>query len=248
MALQEDFERQGNWLFRYRGVLPIAILAIGVAVFALTVNSGRLAGALLPHWHLYEYSCLAVSLVGLVVRILTVGYTPAGTSGRNTNEQVAECLNKTGIYSVVRHPLYLGNFLMWLGIALLTCNAWFVAVFVVIYWIYYERIMYAEEQFLRRKFGHDYLEWASRTPALLPRPKGFARPAYPFSWKKIVKKEKNGCFALLLIFCLFDSVMAASADIRPNGLLIILAIVSCLFYVSVKYLKKHSRLLDEMGR
>ena len=32
------------------------------------------------------------------------------TSGRNTHDQVADSLNTSGIYSIVRHPLYVGNF------------------------------------------------------------------------------------------------------------------------------------------
>ncbi|MGB8874133.1 MAG: hypothetical protein WCC75_12145, partial [Desulfobaccales bacterium] len=45
------------------------------------------------------------------------GLPPRGTSGRNTQGQVAETLNTTGIYSLVRNPLYLGNFLIWLGLS-----------------------------------------------------------------------------------------------------------------------------------
>jgi hypothetical protein len=32
MALQEEFEKQGLWLFRYRGVIPIVVLGIGAAI------------------------------------------------------------------------------------------------------------------------------------------------------------------------------------------------------------------------
>jgi len=102
-----------------------------------------------------------ISLCGLAIRVYTVGHTPANTSGRNTAGQLAESLNTTGIYSLVRHPLYLGNFFMWLGVALLIANFWFVIAFVFAYWIYYERIMFAEEQFLRTKFGPTYVEWAN---------------------------------------------------------------------------------------
>jgi hypothetical protein len=33
MALQEEMEKQGNFLFKYRGYLPLIIVAIGLAVF-----------------------------------------------------------------------------------------------------------------------------------------------------------------------------------------------------------------------
>lgn len=157
MALQEELEMQGNWLFRRRSLLPLLILPAGIIALVFTIQMhGMLFTAVFSYWHMYEYLCLALSLSGMFVRMYTVGHTPVGTSGRNTAGQVADSLNTTGIYSVVRHPLYLGNFLMWLGIALLTCSVGFIATFVFAYWLYYERIMYAEEQFLRRKFGDTY--------------------------------------------------------------------------------------------
>jgi hypothetical protein len=74
----------------------------------------------------YTFGCVFISLIGLAVRIYTIDYTPDNTSGRNTSEQVADTLNRTGIYSIIRHPLYVGIFLMWLGIAFVVQNFWFI--------------------------------------------------------------------------------------------------------------------------
>lgn len=49
----------------------------------------------------------------------TIGQVPKGTSGRNTSQQVADTLSTDGVYSVVRHPLYLGNFLMCMGVSMM---------------------------------------------------------------------------------------------------------------------------------
>ena len=107
-----------------------------------------------------EIIFLAVSLLGQLIRIFTVGFAPKNTSGRNTvNGQIADELNTTGIYSLIRHPLYLGNFFMWLGPVLFLRSVGFLIVFFLLYWLYYERIMFAEEQFLRRKFGEVYDKW-----------------------------------------------------------------------------------------
>lgn len=250
MALQEEFEKEGNWLFRYRSYLPLIILGIGLTAYCVTIRlEGNWFQSVLPQWEYYECFCLIVGLSGAGIRIYTVGHTPSGTSGRNTTVQVADCLNTTGIYSIVRHPLYLGNFLMWAGIALLTCNTGFVLSFIFAYWLYYERIMYAEEQFLRRKFGQPYLDWAKRTPAFIPGLKGFVPPAFPFSWRKVVKKEKNGIFALLLIFSLFNGIGSwLNSQIHTNWTLFWLACFSGIAYLILKYIKKRTRLLDENGR
>lgn len=197
MALQEEFEKRGNWLFRYRGSLPLIILVAGLGFYLLTKlypERFTLIGTSITVY--YPYICFSVSLLGLVIRILTVGHTAKNTSGGNVVKQVAEQVNTTGAYSIVRHPLYVGNFLMWLGPTLLTGHSWFILLICLAFWLYYERIMFAEEQFLRNKFGAAYLEWASRTPPFIPRFRNYRRASIPFNWKKVVKKEKNGIAAL----------------------------------------------------
>ncbi len=118
MALREEFEKTGNWLFKWRSYLPVFFF--GLALLSLRhfrPLQNNIAEVL---WELF---CLSVSSLGLAVRILTVGFTPHRTSGRNTQHgQVANSLNVTGIYSVTRHPLYLGNSLMWFGISLFPMN------------------------------------------------------------------------------------------------------------------------------
>src|SRR6476469_4674220 len=105
MALQEEFELQGNFLFRYRGVLPIAILVLAIFAYALHIIS-------LPGKNInsidepYSYFCLLITFFGFALRIYTIGYSQDNTSGRNTKSQVADEINTTGIYSTVRHPLY----------------------------------------------------------------------------------------------------------------------------------------------
>lgn len=253
MALQQELEREGNWLFRYRSYLPVVMLGVEMIIFYVTLQDrDGLFYGLQEHWRVYEYACLAVSLLGVAVRIYTVGHTPANTSGRNTQHQLADQLNTTGIYSMVRHPLYFGNFLMYFGIALLVCNMEFVCVFLLVYWLYYERIMYCEEQFLQHKFGEVFIGWASHTPAFFPSFKYFEKPTFCFSWKKVLKKEKNGVFALFLIFTLFDfmvtSVHGVNSYASTNVTLLSLTIISGVIYLILKIIKKRTTLLDESGR
>jgi protein-S-isoprenylcysteine O-methyltransferase Ste14 len=151
MALVHEFEKSGNWLFKRRSWLPVFIIVGGVAMMYL----GNRQAILFDMRD--EIIFLGVSVFGLLIRALTVGFTPKNTSGRNTvNGQVADELNVTGIYSLLRHPLYLGNFFMWLGPVLFLRSVEAALLFLLIYWLYYERIMFAEEQFLRSKFGDIY--------------------------------------------------------------------------------------------
>ncbi len=250
MALQEEFESQGIWLFRYRGSLPIIILIVAIYFYIQsqlnpTLNCFQSEQAVAY----FEYFCLAISLLGLYIRCYTVGHTPNNTSGRNVTEQVADTVNTTGIYSTLRHPLYLGNFFMWLGPALLTQNWWFNIAFGFFYWVYYERIMFAEEQFLRKKFGNMYTDWAAKTPAFIPSFKKFVKPNLPFSWKKVIKKEKNGLAATFLIFALFNIAgNYVQNKTAYNGFFITAAVLSSILYIILKYIKSNTNILNEEGR
>jgi protein-S-isoprenylcysteine O-methyltransferase Ste14 len=252
MAMLEEMERQGNWLFRYRSYLPILLLFGAIGLYALneiTPNSSFIENK--PYEIYYERICLFISLFGLGIRIYAVGHTPAQTSGRNTKEQLAECLNTTGIYSRVRHPLYLGIFFIWLGLAMMTANIWFILFYVLAFWLYYERIMIAEEQFLRNKFGKDYEEWAENTPAFIPsfKKKQFHKPLYRFSWKKVLKKEKNGLAAIFLIFALYNLVEIL-VDKKPqiDYTIIFLCLLTGVLYLTLKIIKYRTNMLFEEGR
>lgn len=246
MALQEELEQQGVWLFRYRGTLPIIILLIGLALYFYTSLHPELF--LIQDTQIKNYYlifCIAISLLGQYIRAYTVGYTPPNTSGRNVARQVADTLNTTGIYSTVRHPLYVGNFFMWWGPALMTENIWFNVAFILFYWVYYERIMFAEEQFLRRKFGEVYVKWSEHTPAFIPSFKNFVKPNREFSWKKVLKKEKNGFAAIFIIFFLFDAgANLLQGSYKFNIYLTVACIASIVLYIILKLLKK-SKLLAE---
>ena len=165
MALVSEFDRQGNWLFRWRSYLPFALLVPLLAAFRTFDDPNHDPN--LQQW--WTIVCIGVSLAGLALRAIAVGSAAPNTSGRNTHGQVADAVNTTGIYSVVRHPLYLGNYLMWLGITMYCHNGWLVAVFTLMFFLYYERIMMAEENYLSGKFGAAFTEWAARTPAFIQR-------------------------------------------------------------------------------
>ncbi|MEM8682166.1 MAG: isoprenylcysteine carboxylmethyltransferase family protein [Pseudomonadota bacterium] len=247
MALQEDLKTQGDFLFRHRSYIPLILLALGLCVKAYQERFDVLASeGWVSEW--LEGGALVVGLAGLAVRAATVGYTPKDTSGRNTGAgQVAAVLNTTGAYSLTRNPLYLGNFLMWVAVTMLTGNIWFVAVFSLAFWIYYERIVYAEEAFLRAKFGAEYLLWAETTPAFLPSFSAYAPPTMRFNWRKVLRQEKNGLFALMFLVCLFSLVGDAAEgefSVAEERATIIAAVLAGLTYATLKVLKDRTTFLD----
>lgn len=243
MALKDEFRSNGNFLFKHRSYLPIVIIVVGLIVFVQSKISGSQ-----PEWVVYyDIGCVLVSAFGLLIRCIAVGYSADHTSGRNTKSgQIADEINSTGLYSICRHPLYVGNFFMWLGIAMFTFNFWFLMAFVFVYWLYYERIIYAEEAFLIDKYGTQYLDYAENVPAFVPALSKWKKSKYEFSWIKVIRQEKTGILNLFLMVFVFKTLGAYLLhqnwhDIYTYwsiGLLFGIA-----WYVVIKVIQKNTQLL-----
>jgi len=202
MELREQIESTGDWLFLWRSYLPFLFFGPLAAV----VPQAQWMTAAGPHLAAWDIVCLAVAVLGLCVRILVAGYAPARTSGRNTRRQRACVLNTSGMYSLVRHPLYLGNFLIGLAWTLYPRNGWMVLVYILLFWLYYERIMLREESFLRAQFGPAFIDWSAATPAFLPRTLHWSPPLLRFSLRTVIRREYLTATLAIAMFILLRAV------------------------------------------
>lgn len=246
MPLEESLRANGSWLFRWRSFVPmLLVVAMAMAMWDFEYFLGRH-----DYQGYWELGCLLVSFSGLLVRALTVGRTPKYTSGRNTSKQVAARLNTTGMYSMVRHPLYLGNFLIWMGLLLVCHNLWLTTTFCLAFFLYYERIMVAEEHFLRQKFGAEFLEWAARTPAFVPRFSNRIPADLPFSLATVLRREYTALWGIVGGFFLLQTVADARIEGRlevPTPWLVFLSTGAAAFFV-LWGLKRWTRVLEVPGR
>jgi protein-S-isoprenylcysteine O-methyltransferase Ste14 len=198
----------------------------------------------------WDGGCLALALVGQVVRFFTVGFVPRGTSGRNTREQVADTLNTSGMYAVVRNPIYLGNFIIWFGLSLFMKSVWFTTVISLFFIVFYERIIFREEAFLRQKFGDAFREWAAATPVILPRFKNWRPPSLPFSFKSAINREYGTFFAIITTFTVLELLggLFNSGKLRLDAVWVKLFIFSGVLYLTIRYLKKKTKVLATDNR
>ncbi|MBM4284759.1 MAG: DUF1295 domain-containing protein [Deltaproteobacteria bacterium] len=246
MTIRELLERQGDRFFRWRSYLPLLVIpffALAIKDFTYPWGSYRLYLA-------WSFLCLAVSGFGLGIRLVTAGFIPYGTSGLNTKAQAALSLNTTGIYSLVRHPLYLGNFFIWLGVALFVRTWWFVLLIAALFGFFYERIMLAEERFLEAKFGDQFRDWAAQTPAFLPRWSHWRQADLSFSLKTAVKREYNAFFAIITGYFVLTLAGTAIAEGRLhfNGPWTAIFAAGAVIYLTIRFLKKKTNWLRVEGR
>ena len=69
----------------------------------------------------------------------------------------------TGIYGVIRHPLYISNSLLALGMAILF-KSMFAFLFSILYFFLYLPMIYFEEKDLLKKYGEEYQEYKRKVP------------------------------------------------------------------------------------
>ncbi len=242
MKISQHFLHSGDLFFRYRSYIPLLLIPILIAGF----TGYRYPGDSHLRDLIWELTCFGISLLGLGIRIAVSGTAPVGTSGRNTSHQIASTLNTTGMYSIVRHPLYLGNYLIMLGASLLPRRITLPVIFSLLFVIYYERIIYREEQFLERKFGAQFREWARKTPLIIPNPFRYSPSISPFSWRLAIKREFHTIFEVIAIF-FFAEIVAdyfAKRRLVLDPIWTTLFILGAVFYISIRHLKKHSRIFS----
>ncbi len=219
--------KQGDFLFRYRGILPIPIILGCIIYYFYNYN---------PISNIQYIICLGISLSGLLIRILTVGFAYHKTSGKNTKKQIAEKLNTSGIYSILRNPLYLANYLNWLGIVLLLSNHLLTIVITSLFIILYYKIILVEENFLLQKFKEEYQNYFSKTPRILPSFKNWNKPINKFNLKKSLVNIKNGLLGISLIFFLINCIenYNLGLEIINSNWVFYFMLFSFLFYICMK--------------
>ena len=146
--------RVGQVLFKNRGWLPVPLLAV-----PLLLRGTQSVGS-------WSVGLLFV-LLGEAVR--TAGVAAAGTVTRRRSREVQRLVTY-GAFAWCRNPLYVGNFLAWIGVTVVSGVFWFIPVAIVIFAIEYTLIVRYEEGVLESIFGAEYLAYKARTPRWFGRP------------------------------------------------------------------------------
>lgn len=240
--LKNEMIRQGDILFRFRSYIPLILIPLVIAAFAdqSFIKESKIVTEL---WTLIS---IVISFIGLAIRIITVGFVSADTSGRNTKGQVAGSLNTSGIYSLVRHPIYLGNFVITLGCFIFLENWWLLASVCLLFFIYYERIMLAEEFFLESKFQGAYRSWAEKTPLLVLDFSLWKAPVRSFCLKTVIRREYHSLFGIISAFFLLHMVKNYfnNRGIIPETGWTIFFLAGLVVYLLVRLLAKKTRFLN----
>lgn len=135
----------------------------------------------------------ALALAGAALRAWA-----AGTIVKNA------VLTTTGPYAHTRNPLYVGSFLIGLGLAVAGARISVLVAFLIAYGLVYGRVMRLEAARLERDFGEAYRAYAHNVPLFFPRlrpyrPDDRARSHF-FIERYLAHREYQAALGILLGF------------------------------------------------
>ena len=223
----------GNMLFRHRSITPLPVIALIFIFFEPKIGNGNAV--------LLNFFGLSFALFGEIIRVITVGYSFCGSSGRE-NFLRADKLNRTGIYSIVRNPLYIGNFIIFNGLLIAYVNVWGSLVMSGFLFMQYYFIISAEEEYLKEKYGDEYLKYRQKVNRFIPKFVNFSPPANKFDLRRVIFAEKDSIFNLLCMFIivLFFREYSIQGAISNYFYYLIPAVVIIFVYIYLKIIKVKS--------
>jgi len=185
--------------FRFRFLILATIFVLGFAApwnYWLHLDSIRTwqllaAWPARSGWISFSTATIAVLLLGIVwalkgAFLRTWGTAYLSPSIVQDSAMHGEGVIEAGPYRYVRNPLYLGNFIHTLALALLMPPSG--AIFCVIaIGIFQFRLIAAEESFLTAKLGAPYLAYCGKVPRLIPAltprvPASTMQPKWPIAF------------------------------------------------------------------
>ena len=230
--------RIGNFFFHYRnGLFPLLYILIflnGPAAFS-DHRLALLIGVL-------------VAMTGQALRAVTVGLDYIVRGGRNRQVH-ADRLVHGGIFAHCRNPLYVGNYLILVGVGIASNSLLFLALGLPFFLFAYWAIIAAEEAFLRGKFGEEFAKYCSRVNRLLPNFSGLNKTleGMSFNWRRLISAEYGSAYiwmAAIILASLKNIWFGGGYHIhnpKVRALWLALLLVS-IAYAVARYFKKCGRL------
>lgn len=149
-----------------KGSLWLLYILITIG-YALSFSIGATKIGRMDHWDAFFAVGVVLTVIGLMIRIQSIL-----TLKRYFTYSVAKVddhkLIQTGLYKVIRHPGYLGQLIIFIGISISLSNWLSILAMTIPVVIGYGYRIKVEERFMRDQLGTDYLDYQKRTKRIIP--------------------------------------------------------------------------------
>jgi protein-S-isoprenylcysteine O-methyltransferase Ste14 len=148
--------------------LSVWILILFVAIgYALAFSIGATKIGRLNHWDTFFIIGVILTIIGLIIRINSILTLKQHFTYTVTEIERHEII-ETGLYKYIRHPGYLGQLIIFLGITTSLSNWLSVLLMAISVLIGYTYRITIEERFMKEHMGQKYIAYQKRTKRIIP--------------------------------------------------------------------------------
>ena len=165
--LRKGSKDMSSSMFDKNSTLYISII-MGIAFILIFISP------VLNWFHIAEIPFIWIGIIGLFfglcgIFIRCIAFFTLGKYFTRTLQKTEEHkLITNGIYQYIRHPGYLSDILIFIGIGMTVFN-WITLIYLIItYPIVYAYRIIVEEKMLINIFGEDYIQYKKNTKRLIP--------------------------------------------------------------------------------
>jgi protein-S-isoprenylcysteine O-methyltransferase Ste14 len=149
-----------------KGSIWVLVISISVGYWLSFIIASTKTGRIY-NWNTFFAIGALMALTGLIIRItsiLTLKQHFTYTVTKVENHELIE----TGLYRYIRHPGYLGQLIIFLGIATSLSNWLSVLLMIIPVFLGYLNRINVEEKFMIEQMGQKYADYQKRTKRLIP--------------------------------------------------------------------------------
>jgi protein-S-isoprenylcysteine O-methyltransferase Ste14 len=146
----------------------IWLLTISISVgYWLSFIIGATKIGRIYHWNTFFIIGSVLTLTGLIIRVTSIMQLKQQFTYIVTKIENHELI-ETGLYKIIRHPGYLGQLIIFLGISTCLSNWLSILLMIIPVLLGYLNRMNVEEKFMAEQMGQKYLDYQKRTKRLIP--------------------------------------------------------------------------------
>jgi protein-S-isoprenylcysteine O-methyltransferase Ste14 len=135
--------------------------------YTLSFSIGATKIGRMNHWNTFFAIGMGMVVIGFIIRIysiLTLKQYFTYAVAKVENHQIID----TGLYKFIRHPGYLGQVIIFMGISISISNWLSIVLMMIPITLGYLYRIKVEEKFLTDQFGEDYKHYQDRTKRIIP--------------------------------------------------------------------------------
>jgi protein-S-isoprenylcysteine O-methyltransferase Ste14 len=150
-----------------KGSLWVLIISITIGyLLSFSIASTKIGR--MYHWNIFFTLGFLIIIIGLVIRIISIRTLEQYFTYSVTKVENQEIIEK-GVYKYIRHPGYLGQIVIFLGISISLSNWLSIILMFLSTLIGYMNRIRVEEKFMFEQMGEKYSDYKTRTKKIVPK-------------------------------------------------------------------------------